>query len=144
MNPREVYTPQAFTAGRREGVTHLPIHVCPQRSLFSDSLSKKCHNCKKEIDTLPHLRPNKQVSPSTHTAKCEGGGDSPTLKMCLCGVCVRPLIPLPTLDIVWCVVVCICLCKAVCAIGGGGAYAFACVKCVGCYECMCHAPPNPL
>ena len=67
-------TPQAHTTGRREGVTHLPDNECPRRSHYSNALSKKTYSCKKETDTLPHLRPNRQVGPSTHTAKCEAGG----------------------------------------------------------------------
>ena len=61
---------------------------------------------------------------------------------CLCLASYPPSPPL-TLYVVCCVVHML-LQNCVYARGGGGAYAYACVKCVGCYECVCHAPPNPL
>ena len=82
-------TPQAHTAGRREGVTHLPVNACPRCTHFSDAL-KKSQTYKKETETLNYLRPDKQVSPSSQSAKCEGGGgDDRRLRGCLCGVCVH-------------------------------------------------------
>ena len=64
----------------------------------------------------------------------------------LLAVLVVGLLPtLPTLDILClCVVFCLCSRKAMCMLGGGGIYVYACIKCVGCYECVCHSPPNPL
>ena len=63
-------TPQAHTAGRSEGLTHLPANACPCAATFQ---MHKSHTCRKETDTVPHLRPNKQVSPSTNSATWRGG-----------------------------------------------------------------------
>ena len=53
-------------------MTHVPVNACPRRSHFSMHRQKKRHTSKKETHTLPPLRPNKHVSFSTHTTKCEG------------------------------------------------------------------------
>ena len=58
-------------------------------------------------------------------------------------MCRLPSPPQPRHCMV-CVVVFVCLCQTVYVLGeGGGTYAYACVKCVGCYECICHALPPP-
>ena len=51
---------------------------------------------------------------------------------------------LPTLDIVCCVLCCAYAPAQLCVCLGGGAYVYACVKCVGCYECVCvmHPPTH--
>ena len=60
-------------------------------------------------------------------------------------LCLASYPTLPTLDnCMLRVVLCMCSRKTVCMLGGGGTYVYACIKCVGCYECVCHAPPNPL
>ena len=65
-----------------------------------------------------------------------GGGDSPTLRGCSCGVCVGPLTPRAhPQHIMLCVVVCIWLCSAthtyanVCVLGaGGGGHICVCMR----------------
>ena len=60
---------------------------------------------------------------------------------CLCLISYPPFPPL-TLYVVCCVVPMLLENRVYAR--GGGAYAYACVKCVGCYESVCHAPPNPM
>ena len=61
-------------------------------------------------------------------------------------MCPLPSLPLPSLDIVCCVLcVFVWVCRIVYVLGegGGGTCVYAFVKYVGCYECICHAPPPP-
>ena len=55
---------------------------------------------------------------------------------------LRP--PLPTLDILCYVLYCAYAYAKVC-VGGGGTYAYACIKCVDFYACVyvCCPPPSP-
>ena len=64
------------THSKEEGRSNTPTCQCKSTAqpLFKCTSKKKSLSCKKETDTLPHLRPNRQVSPRTHTVKCEGGG----------------------------------------------------------------------
>ena len=72
-------TPQTHMAGRREGVTHLPLGVTMYALLNSivhevNQFKKQKHTCKKVIHTLPNLKHNKQSSPTTQTTTWKGGG----------------------------------------------------------------------
>ena len=63
------------THSREEGRSNTPTCQCVSTAqpLFKMRCQKKSHTCNKETDTLPHLRPNQQVSPSTHTEMRKGG-----------------------------------------------------------------------
>ena len=115
-------TQQTHMVGRREGVTHLPLGVTLYallNSLLKSTNSKKQkHTCKKVMDTFPNLKHHKQSSPTTQITMWKGGGgDSLTLRGCLCGACGRPLTPPSHLTsyVVCCVYAKLC----VCAVGGG-------------------------
>ena len=113
-------TPQAHTPGKREGVTHLPVNTCPRRSHFSNALSKKSHTCKKVTKTLPHLRPNMKVNPTTHTAKCEGRGEGARTSGGVCAVFVCDLLP-PSPPSTYCGMCCgVHMPMQNCVCGGGG------------------------
>ena len=79
-------TPQTHMAGRREGVTHLPLGVTVYPLLDNHIGKKNQHTCKEARNTLPNLRQNKR-GPTTQTTTWKGGGgaDSLTLRGCLCG-----------------------------------------------------------
>ena len=55
-------------------------------------------------------------------------------------LCLASYHSLPTVDILCCVL-CPVYAYAKLCVGGGGTYAFACIKSSGFYECMCHPPP---
>ena len=60
-------------AGRREGVTHLPLGPTLYPFLYPNE--KNQHSCKKEMDTLPNPKHNKQ-GPHNPDHNMEGGGGS--------------------------------------------------------------------
>ena len=61
---------------------------------------------------------------------------------CLCLASYPPSQPL--ISYVVCCVVHMLPQNCVYMLGGMGTYVYACVKCVGCYECVCVMPPPPL
>ena len=81
---------QTHMAGRREGVTHLPLCVTVHPLLQPNQ--KNQHTCKEEKDTLPNHKQNNR-GPTTHTTTWKGGAgaNGSTLRGCLCGACVWPL-----------------------------------------------------
>ena len=57
-------TPHAHIARTREGLIQLLGNACPQCNHFQSAFWRKCHTCKKAVDTLPNLKLNKKVSQS--------------------------------------------------------------------------------
>ena len=62
-------------------------------------------------------------------------------------LCLPSYPPLPTIDILCCVLCCAYAYAKLCVCVCGTTHtpqAYACVKCVGFYECMCITPPTQL
>ena len=98
-------------------------HIHSAATFQMDS-QKKGHTYKKEIYTLPHLRPNKWVNPSTGSATWRGGGCEPdtpgAFVRCLCSTSNPPLHIIE----IFCYVLCctyayakVCVCVCVCVSG---------------------------
>ena len=91
-------------AGRREGVTHLPLGVTVYPLLHP--YQKNQHTCKQEKDTLPNLKHNKQGPHNRDHNMERGGGLIAQKRGGVCAMLVFGLLPtLRTLDIV-CYVLC--------------------------------------
>ena len=62
-------------AGRREGVTHLPLDVTAYPLVdIHIGIKKNQHTCKEEMDTLPNLKHNKQGPHNPDHNMQRGGG----------------------------------------------------------------------
>ena len=96
---------------------------------FQMHFQKKATPAKrKQIPSLT-LGPTGRLAPAPTPQNAKGGGDSPTLRGCLCGVCVCPLTPIPTLDTcVMCCGVHMPMQNCVCASRGGGGHICVCMR----------------
>ena len=67
-------TPQTHMAGRREGVTNLPLGVTVYPLLDIHIGKKNQHTCKEEMNTLPNLKQNKPTTSQLSHHNMERGG----------------------------------------------------------------------
>ena len=118
-------------AGRREGVTSLPLGVTVYPLLHPNQ--KDQHTCKGEMDTLPNLRQNKQVPHNPDHNMERGGGVGLIARHSggVCAVLVFDLFDHPPPREILCRVFCCAYAYAKVCGGEGGTYAYAYVKCVG-------------
>ena len=112
-------------AGRREGVTHLPLGVTVYPLLHPNQ--KNQHTCKEEMDTLPNLRQNKQGPHNLdHNMERGGGGLIPRHSGAVCAVLVFDLLAHPPpRDILCCV---LCCAYAYAKVWGGGGHICLCMR----------------
>ena len=116
------YTRQLYTIdthGRGEGRSNTPTSWCRCAPTSSPQSKRTSTPAKRKWIPSLHLGKTSRSPTTQATSWKEGGGDSLTLRGCLCGACVRRLAPPPP-DILCCVcfVVHMPMPKFVCVRGG--------------------------